>query len=76
MARGGGGERLSGGLRNIFFWGGWVEKFFGGWEFEKFSRVGVEKFKGGGGGWSRPANNHTFRNKLYNVNMSTNAVPN
>ena len=24
----------------------------------------------------RPANNYTFRNKLYNVDRSTNAVPN
>ena len=61
-----------GGLRN--FLGGL--EMFGGGGFEKFSGVGVEKFAGGGGGESRPANNHTFRNKLYNVNMSTNAVPN
>ena len=46
---GGVGERFSWRLR-IFFFGGMGWEIFGGWEFEKFSRVGVEKFKGGGGG--------------------------
>ena len=49
MARGG-GWKIFWGVEKYFFLGGMGWEIFGGWEFEKFSQVGVEKFKGGGGG--------------------------